>query len=228
MNKILIIEDDKNIAELEKDYLNIEGLEAVIISDGLEGINEALKGGYDLIILDLMIPEIDGFGVLRDVRDKIDIPIIIISARESDMDKVRGLGLGADDYMTKPFSPSELVARVKSHLKRYQRIKGDDNSNQIIEINGLLVDKDSRRVFVLETEVILTSMEFDLLYFLVSNANIVFSKDTLFRRLWDEEDYGDINTVAVHIQKIRKKIEKDPSNPRYIETLWGSGYRFNK
>ncbi len=229
MEKVLIIEDDINISELERDYLSLNGYEVDIVRTGLEGIKKALNTEYDLIIVDIMLPEVNGFDICRAVREKKEIPLIIVSARDDDVDKIRGLGIGADDYLTKPFSPNELVARVKSHLNRYKRLRGkEQNDSTRIELNGITINTQSRRVTVNEKEIIFTTKEFDLLVFLASHPNIVFSKEKLFDRIWGEEDFGDIATVPVHIQKVRKKIESNPSEPRIIETLWGSGYRFNK
>lgn len=228
MAKVLIIEDDKNIAGLEKDYLEINDFETKIIGEGIAGLKEALTGHYDLVIVDLMLPGIDGFEICKKIRDKFEIPIIIVSARTEDIDKVRGLGLGADDYMTKPFSPSELIARVKNQLVRYERLLGKSKESSLIEINGITINKDSRKVWVNGVEKSFTTTEFDMLLFFASNPDIVHSKTILFDRIWGEDDFGDIATVAVHVQKVRKKIEKDPANPKIIETIWGFGYRFNK
>ena len=227
MANILIIEDEIAIAELEKDYLELAGFEVEMVHDGKKGLMEALIGDYQLIILDLMLPVIDGFEICKQVREKKDIPILMVSAKKEDIDKIRGLGLGADDYMTKPFSPSELVARVKAHLARYDRlVKNHVKENEIIEIRGMKIDKTARRVYVNEEEKILTTKEFDLLSFLAQNPDKVFTKEELFREIWDMESFGDIATVTVHIKKIREKIEEDASKPQYIETIWGKGYRF--
>lgn len=227
MKKILIVEDDQSIAELERDYLEINGFAADIEQDGETGLKRAVVGDYDLILLDLMLPTIDGFEVCKKIRNEKNVPILMVSAKKEDIDKIRGLGLGADDYITKPFSPSELVARVKAHLARYERLIGSsENKKDEIKIKGLSIDKSSHRVFINEKEVILTTKEFDLLTFLALNPNRVFSKDELFEKIWGMESTGDIATVTVHIRKIREKIETDPSNPQYIETLWGAGYRF--
>ncbi|HEY5562044.1 MAG TPA: response regulator transcription factor [Clostridiaceae bacterium] len=227
MKKILIIEDEKSIAELERDYLEINDYSVDIENNGELGLKRALANDYSLIILDLMLPKIDGFQICKEIRNVKDIPIILVSAKKEDIDKIRGLGLGADDYITKPFSPGELVARVKAHLNRYDRLIGsNDHPNDEIKIRGLRVDKISRRVFVNDHEVILTTKEFDLLYFLAENPNRVFSKDELFEKIWDMDSLGDIATVTVHIRKIREKVEADTSNPQYIETVWGAGYRF--
>lgn len=225
--KILIIEDEIEIAELEKDYLELSEFEVGLEYDGTKGLERALAGDYNLLVLDLMLPGTDGFEICKRVREISDIPILMVSARKDDIDKIRGLGLGADDYMTKPFSPSELVARVKAHLARYERLLGSgQKENSVVEIRGIRIDKTARRVFVNGEEKPFTAKEFDLLTFLASNPNHVYSKDELFREIWDMESIGDIATVTVHIKKIREKIEADTSNPQYIETIWGKGYRF--
>ena len=227
MNKILIVEDEEAIADLEKDYLELSGFKVEVSNDGETGLKRALEEEYDMFILDLMLPGVDGFEICKEIREKKDTPIIMISAKKDDIDKIRGLGLGADDYMTKPFSPSELVARVKAHLARYNRLTGSAvEKNKIIEIRGLKIDKTARRVWVNGEERNFTTKEFDLLTFLASHPNHVYSKEELFREIWDMESIGDIATVTVHIKKIREKIELDTSNPQYIETIWGVGYRF--
>ena len=226
MSRILIIEDEEAIADLEKDYLELSGFEVEIACQGGEGLKRALEEDFDLVILDLMLPEIDGFEICRQIRDKKNTPIIMVSAKKDDIDKIRGLGLGAD-YMTKPFSPSELVARVKAHLARYERLIGSGvPENDIIEIRGIKIDKTARRVWVNGEEKNFTTKEFDLLTFLAQNPNHVFTKDELFRKIWDMESVGDIATVTVHIKKIREKIEMNTAKPQYIETIWGVGYRF--
>ncbi|MFB7141350.1 response regulator transcription factor [Gottfriedia sp. NPDC056225] len=225
---ILIVEDDLNIAELEKDYLGLNGYDVTIKTDGSLGSKEALTGNYDLLIVDLMLPNKNGFEIIKEVREKYEIPIIVVSAKNEDISKIRGLDYGADDYLTKPFSPAELLARVKSHLNRYKRLKGHSNVVSLISIRGLDIDATSHKVSIRGKEVSFTTKEYDLLLFLAQNANVVFTKEHLFDRIWGDDSLGDTATVAVHIQKIRKKIEKDPSNPEYIETLWGTGYRFNK
>ena len=227
MSKILIVEDEEAIADLEKDYLELSGFTVEVANDGESGLNMALGNDYNLLILDLMLPGVDGFEICRQVRDKKNTPIIMVSAQQEDIDKIRGLGLGADDYMTKPFSPSELVARVKAHLARYERLIGSAaEANKIIEIRGLKIDTTARRVWVNGVEKNFTTKEFDLLTFLASHPNHVYTKDELFSEIWDMESIGDIATVTVHIKKIREKIEVDTANPQYIETIWGVGYRF--
>lgn len=228
MAKILIIEDDKNIADLEKDYLEINGYETKVIADGLEGVKEAKTKAYDLIIIDLMLPTINGFDIISMIRDELSIPMIIVSARMDDIDKIKGLGLGADDYITKPFSPSELIARVKNQLIRYERFMKVNEESSVIEYHHISLNKEARKVIVNGKEVPFTTTEFDMLLFFMKNPDIVHSKSVLFDRIWGEEEYGDIAAVAVYVQKIRKKIEKEPSNPKVIETVWGAGYRFNK
>ena len=227
MSKILIVEDEETIADLEKDYLELSGFEVEVANDGDSGLEKALQEEYDLLILDLMLPGVDGFEICRKVRDEKNTPIIMVSAKKDDIDKIRGLGLGADDYMTKPFSPSELVARVKAHLARYDRLIGSmAEKNKVIEMRGLKIDTTARRVWVNGEERTFTTKEFDLLSFLAAHPNHVYSKDELFQKIWDMESVGDIATVTVHIKKIREKIEMDTSNPQYIETIWGVGYRF--
>lgn len=228
MSRILIIEDEISIAELEKDYLELSRFEVEIEEDGARGLDRALKEEFDLVILDLMLPGVDGFEVCRRIREIKNIPIIMISAKKEDIDKIRGLGMGADDYMTKPFSPSEMVARVKAHLARYDRLVGSNApaANEVIEIRGLKIDKTARRVWVNGEEKNFTTKEFDLLAFLAKNPNHVYTKEELFREIWDMESIGDIATVTVHIKKIREKIEFNTAKPQYIETIWGVGYRF--
>lgn len=227
MSKILIVEDEESIADLERDYLELSGFEVEIENTGDIGLQRALNEEFDLLILDLMLPGVDGFEICKKVREVKNTPIIMVSAKKDDIDKIRGLGLGADDYMTKPFSPSELVARVKAHLARYERLIGSSvQENEIIEIRGLKIDKTARRVYVNDEEKAFTTKEFDLLTFLAQNPNHVFTKEELFQKIWDMESVGDIATVTVHIKKIREKIEVNTAKPQYIETIWGVGYRF--
>ena len=227
MSKILIIEDEVSIADLERDYLELSGFEVEIENDGEKGLERAMNEEFNLLILDLMLPGVSGFDICKQVREEKNVPIIMVSAKKDDIDKIRGLGLGADDYMTKPFSPSELVARVKAHLARYDRLVNMSiHANDIIEIRGLKIDKTARRVWVDGTEKAFTTKEFDLLTFLAQNPNHVFTKDELFKEIWDMESIVDIATVTVHIKKIREKIEKNSAKPQYIETIWGVGYRF--
>ena len=227
MSRILIIEDEEAIADLEKDYLELSDFQVRIENSGDTGLAAALTEDYDLVILDLMLPGMDGFDVCKKIREKKNIPILMVSAKKDDIDKIRGLGLGADDYMTKPFSPSELVARVKAHMARYDRLVGSaQKSNDIVEIRGIKIDKTARRVWIEGEEKTFTTKEFDLLTFLAENPNHVYTKEELFREIWDMDSIGDIATVTVHIKKIREKIEFDTSKPQYIETIWGVGYRF--
>ena len=228
--KILIIEDDREIAAIEKDFLEINGFEVVIDNDGLKGKEHALSGNFALILLDLMLPGKDGISICREIREKVDIPILMVTAQMTDNDKIRGLGFGADDYIIKPFSPTELVARVKSHIARYQRLTQNisyPQKNDEIDFGLLKINNGTRRVFVNENEIMLTHKEYELLYFLTSNPELVFSKETLYDKIWGENTFGDIKTVTVHINRLREKIEKDPANPTHIQTVWGAGYRFS-
>lgn len=220
MSRILIVEDEVAIADLEKDYLELSGFEVEIENDGTKGLERALHEEFDLFILDLMLPGVDGFEICKKIRETKNTPILMVSAKKDDIDKIRGLGLGADDYVTKPFSPSELVARVKAHLARYERLIGSNMpQNDIIEIRGIKIDKTARRVWVNGEEKQFTTKEFDLLTFLAENPNHVFTKEELFRKIWDMESIGDIATVTVHIKKIREKIEMNTNKPQYIETI---------
>ncbi|SFJ35502.1 DNA-binding response regulator, OmpR family, contains REC and winged-helix (wHTH) domain [Paenibacillus sp. UNC496MF] len=223
---ILLIEDDVSISELQKDYLEISGFNVDIAADGESGLSKSLSGKYDLVILDVMLPKKNGFEVCKGIREKRDIPILMVTSRSEDIDVIRGLGLGADDYIAKPFKPAELVARVKAHLARYDRLTGAKSAKNDVHIRGLRIEPDTRKVFVNETETALTTKEFDLLYVLASNPGRVFTKEHLFERIWDIGAKGDMQTITVHIRKIREKIEQDPANPTYIETVWGTGYRF--
>ncbi|WP_099159208.1 response regulator transcription factor [Virgibacillus ndiopensis] len=225
---ILIIEDDQSIAELERDYLEIEGFEVEMASEGKSGLEAVVHHHYDLILLDLMLPNINGFDLCKQIRERTNIPILMVTAKYEDIDKVRGLGLGADDYIVKPFSPSELVARVKAHLARYERLIHNDSPKTEITVRGLQLNTSSRQVFMNGKEIPFTTKEFDLLTFFATHPNQVFSKEHLFERIWGFDSIGDNATVTVHVKKIRKKIEKDTDNPQYIQTVWGSGYRFNK
>ncbi len=224
MSKVLIVEDEVAIADLEKDYLELSGFEVEIETSGEIGLSRALSEEFDMFLLDLMLPGVDGFEICKKIREVKNTPILMVSAKKDDIDKIRGLGLGADDYITKPFSPSELVARVKAHLARYERLNQPEND--LIEIRGIKIDKTARRVWVNDEEKQFTTKEFDLLTFLAENPNRVFTKEELFREIWDMESIGDIATVTVHIKKIREKIEINTAKPQYIETIWGVGYRF--
>ncbi|WP_426445724.1 response regulator transcription factor [Paenibacillus sp. S-38] len=230
MKKILIIEDDPYIAELQKDYLQLNDFEVDVTGDGDDGLAKALGGGYDLLIVDLQLPGTDGFGICRKVREKLDIPVLIVSAKNEEIDKIRGFGLGADDFVTKPFSPGELVARAKAHLSRYERFLGGRRQAaglEVIQIRELSIHPEAHRVYVHGREVTLTTKEFEVLLFLATHPNRVYSKEALFEHIWGLESSGEIATVTVHISRIREKIEGDPANPQFIETVWGAGYRFN-
>jgi two-component system OmpR family response regulator len=226
--RVLLIEDDASIAELQRDYLEISQIEAEIAHDGLAGLNRALNEPFDLVVIDVMLPSMDGFEICRRIREKKNIPLMIVSAKKEDVDKVRGLGLGADDYLTKPFSPNELVARVQAHIQRYQLLTRKDYANDTIESSQIRLDKSARRVFVLGKEIIFTTKEFDLLLFFMEHPNRVWMKEQLFRQVWamDELD-SDIYTVVVHVGRIREKLKKGKLSEIPIETIWGSGYRFN-
>lgn len=228
MQKILIVEDDQDIAELERDYLEANGFAVEIAGDGLTGEKAALDEKINLVLLDIMLPGLDGFQVCRRIREKRNIPILLVSARQEDVDKIRGLGLGADDYIVKPFSPGELVARVKAHLHRYQQLTGKHTGNQLLQRGDLAIDREGHRVYLKEKEVPMPNKEFSLLLFLAENPGVVFSKETLFERIWGEDSLGDTATVSVHVNRIREKIESSTTKPEYIETVWGVGYRFRK
>lgn len=226
MAKILIIEDDAAIAAIERDYLEIENFEVEIASDGTVGTARGLSGEFDLILLDLMLPGMDGFTICRKLREKIDIPILMVTARQEDIDKVRGLGLGADDYIEKPFSPTVLVARVKANIAQYERLSGTGKALSEIALGTIRLNTGTHRVFVDGREADLKNKEYELLLFLMLNVDMVFDRETLYEKVWGLEALGDNATVAVHINRLREKLEKDPAHPRYIETVWGAGYRF--
>ncbi len=230
MSKILIIEDEISIAEIEQDFLEIEGFETEIVTDGSVGCKRAVSGEFDLILLDLMLPGMNGLDICRKIRDEVDIPILMVTARIEDTDKIRGLGLGADDYISKPFNPPELVARVKSNLAQYERVKGRKtiscDEDNILEIGSIRINRLTHRVYVDDVEVELKNKEYELLVFMAENNDIVFSKERLYERIWGMDCYGDLKTVAVHINRLREKIEKNPQKPIYLQTVWGAGYRF--
>jgi DNA-binding response OmpR family regulator len=227
MKTILIIEDDKGIAELERDYLEANGFAVEMAFNGTEGRKKALHENVDLVLLDIMLPGVDGFQLCREIRAAKNIPILLVSARQEEVDKIRGLGLGADDYIVKPFSPNELVARVKGHLSRYDQLtQRESTRHDVLRFGDLVIDEASHQVFLGKKEITLANKEFELLLFLAKNPGIVFSKDTLFERVWGSDAIGETATVSVHVNRIREKIEADTSKPRYIETVWGAGYRF--
>lgn len=221
MKSILIIEDDCAIAELERDYLELNGFRCDIANRGTQGLEMALKNDYDLMIIDVMLPGMDGFGILSEIRRTKQTPAIFLSARSDDIDKIRGLGIGADDYMTKPFSPNELVARVKAHIARHDILTGHGGS--VIHIKSMSIDTVARVVKIDKTIVNLTAKEYDLLEFLAKNPNHAFSKETLFDRIWGMDSMGEVSTVAVHIQRIREKLSI--KGEKYIDTVWSVGYR---
>ncbi|MCD7872086.1 MAG: response regulator transcription factor [Clostridiales bacterium] len=230
MRKILIIEDDANIQSLEKDYLEANGFSAETAADGETGLLKALSDDFSLVLLDIMLPKLDGLEVCRLLRQKKDIPILLVSAKKEELDKIKGLGFGADDYIVKPFSPSELVARVIAHINRYERLTAKENNetDSVIEIDNLKLDGKSRRAFIGESELTLTNKEFDLLYYLASSPDTVYSKDELFDKIWNYDSIGETSTITVHINRLRDKIKEIDPNLDYIHTVWGRGYRFNK
>lgn len=227
MKKILIIEDDIAIAEIERDFLEINGYETSIVTDGIEGLKQASSGNFNLILLDVMLPGLDGYEICKKIRGTINVPILMVTAKIEDIDKIRGLGLGADDYIAKPFSPTELVARVKAHLAQYERLTaGQTIQTENIQVGNVRINPKTRRVYVDNQEIEFKNKEYELLLFLVTNPDIVFNKEILYERIWGIDAYGDIKTVAVHINRLREKIEKDPASPIHIQTVWGAGYRF--
>lgn len=226
MDRILIVEDDAAIAAIEKDYLEIDSFQVETATNGTLGLELGLSGAFQLILLDLMLPGLDGFSVCRRLREKLDIPILMVTARQEDIDKIRGLGLGADDYIVKPFSPSELVARVKANLAQYRRVSGTKKAPAEISLGDIRINTGTHRVYVADREVELKNKEYELLQFLMLNVDMVFDRETLYERVWGLEAMGDNATVSVHINRLREKLEKDPSKPKYIETIWGAGYRF--
>jgi len=233
MKKILIVEDDISIAEIQRDFLEIEGYDITIIADGLEGYKIAKAEKFDLILLDLMLPNMNGIDICRGIRGEVNVPIIMVTAKGDEADKIRGLGLGADDYIVKPFSPTELVARVKSNLAQYERLRnrqsGDSHPDKRAnELNAgtITINLSTHRVYIHGAEIELKHKEYELLVFMASNPDMVFSKEHLYERIWGMDSFGDLKTVAVHISRLREKIEKDPQNPKHIQTVWGAGYRF--
>ncbi|MGX2946267.1 response regulator transcription factor [Enterococcus alishanensis] len=228
MTKILIIEDDEAIATIEQDFLEINGFETEIVTDGHQGLKKALSNEYDLLLLDVMLPGMDGIEIMKRIRDKVMVPILLVTAKGDELDKLRGLGLGADDYISKPFSPSELVARVKSNLAQAERLKarGEKNTSKIVQFGEIEISPDTMKVTVAGEVAQLKHKEFELLLFLMENPEHVFSKEAIYERIWGMDAFGDIRTVAVHINRLREKIEKNPSEPQHIQTVWGAGYRF--
>ena len=230
MHKILVIEDDLAIAELEKDFLEMNGFEVTLINEGKLGLEESLTKKYSLIVLDLMLPGMDGVEICRVIRPQLNIPILMVTAKAEEIDKIRGLGIGADDYIIKPFSPTELVARVRANIAQYERLMcttaTENKEKEDIVIGNLRINSQTRRVFLGEEEIECKNREYELLYFFMTNPDIVFSKEVIYERIWGMDAFGDIKTVAVHINRLREKIETDPSKPEYIQTVWGAGYRF--
>lgn len=227
MSRILIIEDDREIAEIERDYLELDGMEADISGDGVSGLEKALSGGYDLILLDFMLLGLDGFSVCRRLREKLDIPILMVTARTQDVDKIRGLGFGADDYIEKPFSPAVLVARVKANLSQYRRLRPQPAESAVLTAGPVSIDTEAHAASVRGKPLTLTNKEYELLLFLARHPNQVFGREDLYELIWGLESMGDNITVAVHINRLREKIEEDPAKPQLIQTVWGVGYRLN-
>lgn len=224
--RILIVEDDDDIASIEKDYLEVSGYQVTVEENGTAGLTEALTGDYDLILLDVMLPGMDGVQIVRKLRDKVDIPIMMVTAKRTDIDKIRGLGFGADDYIEKPFSPGVLVAKVKSQLAQYERLKGKPEDRKRITISGITLESDTHRIWVRGEEKVLPNKEFQLLEFLMVHADVVYSRETLYTRIWGMDSLGNTATVPVHINRLREAVEEDPANPRHILTIWGVGYKF--
>lgn len=224
--RILIVEDDDDIASIEKDYLEVSGYQVTVEENGTAGLTEALTGDYDLILLDVMLPGMDGFQIVRKLRDKVDIPIMMVTAKRTDIDKIRGLGFGADDYIEKPFSPGVLVAKVKSQLAQYERLKGKPEDRKRITISGITLESDTHRIWVRGEEKVLPNKEFQLLEFLMVHADVVYSRETLYTRIWGMDSLGNTATVPVHINRLREAVEEDPANPRHILTIWSVGYKF--
>lgn len=231
MKKILIIEDDLNIQGIEKDYLEANSFSVSTAADGETGLKMALSGDFDLILLDIMLPKMDGLEVCRKIRAEKDIPILLVSAKKEDLDKIKGLGFGADDYIVKPFSPGELVARVIAHISRYNRLTAKEKKNtddRDITIGALKLKKASRRAYINDTEIVLTNKEFDLIYFLAKSPDTVFTKEELFNEIWNYDSMGETSTITVHVNRIRDKIKEIDPNLDFIHTVWGRGYRFMK
>ena len=221
MPHILIVEDDRAIARIEKDYLELNGFQVTLAEDGQTGRKLALQQPFDVILLDVMLPKMDGFTLLQHLREQLDVPILLVTARTEDLDKIRGLGLGADDYIEKPFSPSVLVARVRANLAQYARLKQGDKG-RLLQSGSLKLDTAARRVFLEEQEVPLKNKEYELLLFFMRNAGMVFDRETLYERVWGLEAMGDNATVAVHINRLREKLGEG-----LIQTVRGAGYRFS-
>lgn len=224
--KILIVEDDEDIAFIEKDYLEVAGYETHTERDGVRGLTEALTGNYDLFLLDVMLPGLDGFALCRKLRDKTDKPIFMVTAKREDIDKIRGLGFGADEYVEKPFSPGVLVARVKAQLDQYERLKGKREEKRKITMGEISLEPDTHRVFVRGREKELPNKEFQLLEFFMTHPDKVYSREALYTRIWGMDSLGNTATVPVHINRLREALEKEPAKPVHILTIWGVGYKF--
>lgn len=224
MSRILIIEDDENILQLERDYLEANDFEVDTANNGEDGLKKALNNQYSLVLLDIMLPKMDGFEVCKKIRDTKDIPVLLVSAKKDDSAKINGLGFGADDYIVKPFSPSELVARVKAHINRYQRLTNTTEPNLVI-YGDFKLNKDTGEVFLKDKEIVLTKKEFEVLYLLVTNPETIFSKNELFERVWGYDSLGDTSTLTVHINRLRDKLKATQPDTDFIKTIWGRGYR---
>lgn len=230
--RVLIVEDDADISMVEEAYLEAAGFQTVIVTDGEKVSGLIERERFDLILLDLMLPGKSGYEICREIRDKVDIPILMVTARTESVDKIRGLGFGADDYIAKPFDPAELVARVNANLRQYERMVkklSEERAEQPeeIRVHDLRILVNSWKVYKGDREIKFPNREFELLKFLAMNPNIVFSKEQLFEKIWGYDYVGDSATVMVHINRIREKIEDDSRNPQILETVWGAGYRFN-
>lgn len=224
--KVLIVEDDDSIAYIEKDYLEVSGFDVTIASDGVLGYTQALKGNYQVILLDVMLPGMDGFTLCRKIRDKVEVPIIFVTAKRDDIDKIRGLGFGGDAYIEKPFSPGVMVAKVKAAYAQYERLKGKTKKSNHITLGNIDLDMDTHRVKVNGKEVALPNKEFQLLTYLMLHPDHVFSRETLYQEIWGMDSLGNTATIPVHVNRLREALEEDPANPKHILTIWGVGYKF--
>lgn len=226
--KVLVVDDEKEIRDAIEIYLNNENIVVLQAADGMEALEVIADYEVHLIILDIMMPRLDGIETLYKIRESKNVPIIMLSAKSEDTDKILGLQVGADDYVTKPFNPMELVARVKSQLRRYVTLGTYEKQDEVISVNGLTFNEATKELFVEGEQVQLTPIEFKIVELLIKNAGRVFSIDDIYERVWKEQSYNVENTVAVHIRKIREKIEIDPANPKYVKVVWGLGYKMEK
>ncbi len=226
--KVLVVDDEKEIRDAIEIYLKNEGITVIHAADGLEAIEKLNEQEIHLIILDVMMPRLDGIATTFKIREQKNIPIIMLSAKSEDMDKILGLQVGADDYVTKPFNPLELIARVKSQLRRYVTLGTYEGTNKLIDLNGLTLDQAAKEVAVIGEVIRLTPIEYKIVELLMTNAGRVFSINEIYERVWNEPCYNADNIVAVHVRKIREKIEIDPKNPRYLKVVWGIGYKIEK